>query len=102
MEKSLFYLDEKKNEIGGLFGSRMNALLHRKYAAAVDCKLIGDVELGVEIDPNNHTFSGALGLLQAGKGDVMMQSLSRHLKKDWFEHSQASSYEKLSLKLLTS
>ena len=92
MKKSIVYLDES-GQIGGLFGSRMNSLLHRKSDAAGACKLIGHVELGVEIDPNNHTFSGALGLLQAGKGDLMFESLSQHLKKAWFEHSHASSRE---------
>lgn len=61
VKKSLMYLDEKSNEISGIFGSKINSILQRKGAT---CKLIGDVELGIEIDPINHTFSGALGLLQ--------------------------------------
>ena len=93
MKTGLVYLDEKRNVIAGIFGSKMNSMLRRKSGAVNDCKLVGDVELGNDIDPINHTFSGALGLLQAGKGDLMFDSLSQHLKKAWFEHSHASSHE---------
>ena len=90
VKTGLAYIDEKQNIIKGIFGSKMNALVHHKSSIG-DCKLIGDVELGTE--ESNHTFSGALGLLQAGKGDLMLDSLSQHLKKDWLEHSHASSQE---------
>lgn len=92
MQTSLSFIDPKTNIIGGMFGSKINSLLRRKSSPG-NCKVVGDVGLGAEIDPINHTFSGALGLLQAGKGDVILDSFSQHLKKPWFEHSHASSRE---------
>ena len=91
MKTSLAYIDRKTNILSGILGSKMNSLLRRRSSAG-NCRVIGDVDLGKEA-PNNHTFSGALGLLQANKGDLMFDSLSQHLKKSWFEHSHASSRE---------
>lgn len=63
MKKGLVYLEETNNEVRGIFGSKINSILRGKGATG-HCKVVGDVELGIEIDPVNHTFSGALGLLQ--------------------------------------
>lgn len=93
LKNRLVYLDEK-NEIAGIFGSKINSILNQK-ASKITCKLIGHSELGIEA--KNQTFSGALGLLQAGKGDLLFESLSQNLKKTWFEHSHASSNDELSI-----
>ena len=86
-------VDEKKNEIIGLIGSRLDSLLRRKSSESA-CRLIGENEMGVQVDPNNHTFSGALGLLQSQKGDLIFCSLSREFQKPWLMHSHTSSQNK--------
>lgn len=89
---SLIDLDEKQNEITGLFGSKLNSLLRRKSSSNT-CRLVSTENLGLQINPNNQTFSGALGLLQAGKGDLILDSLSRRLQKPWLMHSHASTQQ---------
>ena len=83
-------LDESKNEIIGLFGSKMNSIFGRNPLERL-CRLVGAEGLGIKSDPSNHSFSGALGLLQNGKGDLILESLSRQLQKPFFSHSHPSS-----------
>ena len=83
-------MDEERNEITGLIGSKMDSLLRRKSSERA-CKLIGIGGVGFQIDPNSQTFSGALGLLQANRGDLILRPLSRHLQRPWLMHSHATS-----------
>ena len=87
---SIVDVDKKRNAITGLFGSKLNSLLHRKSSQNA-CRMVSTEYLGLQIEPNNQTFSGALGLLQAGKGDLILDSLSRDLYKPWLAQSHASS-----------
>ena len=50
---------------------------------------LGTYEFGSEYP--NHTYSGALGLLQSNKGDIFLQPGTQFFIKDFFEHSKVNS-----------